>query len=247
MSDYVRTTLAYSVVECTTGRALFAVSDLLDPKFLPSGTPVLRTFSEAREQYERQEWTSWNMPAVRSLSDLVAFHFNMAVDVSVPFDGRRYGCTLFAFKVADTSADRCITFLRISLPSSLTYALRGTREFGGPIRIDAEVKRDLLRYAIGGSRALNANAFVFGLEGDGLSPFTAAELVHYVKEPLRAKPPVPPYAIGVSASMASRAEIVAAWQPESPIVQAGSIHIVDLLHDSDGLVNEDSSDADYEE
>ncbi len=68
--------------------------------------------------------------------------------------------------------------------------------------------------------------------------------MRYVKDPLTVNPPTPPYVVGVSTSLVSRAELLVAWQPESPILQAGSTHIVDLLHDSDGLIDDEPSDVD---
>lgn len=245
MSDYSRTTLAYPVIDSPTGTAVVQVMRALEAKRDEPSDMLIRTFVERPDQYVRQEGDNWPSKPPRQIADVATMHTNLAVHLPLLVDDTNYDCAVLAFKVGGTTKDRPKTFLRISFPSLLTGALRGTQEFGGRVRIDETTKGILLGLSVRTAKALATTGFAFGPEGAGWPPFTNDAFESYLKAPLQVPAPMAFWFAGIDEARVSRADLLRTWQPESPLLQSGKYNIVDVLHDRDGEDDEgDEGDED---
>lgn len=228
MSDYARSTLAFPVMDARTGGAIERLFRVLEAT-RDGKDFLIRTFAERPDQYVRPEGADWPAPPPRQIAQVAAMHVNLVVHTALVLDGSSYDCSVLAFKIAGSTKDSPKAFVRISFPSSLTGALRGTQEFGGPIHVDATIKGELLGLAVRTGNGLAANGFAFGPELDGWQPFTADAFERYLRDPMKVAAPMPFWYAGYDDGRVSRAELLSAWRPESPLLRSGRFNILDAL------------------
>ena len=233
MSDYARTTIAYPVLSAATGMVLRDLAPVLESVRDREKEMLIRTFAEGPEQYSKQEGVEWPSPAPSQLTQVAPLHSNLALHLGLLVNDQSYDCSVLAFKVAGTVKTAPSTFLRISFPSTLTAALRGSQEFGGVVRIEESVKKELVGLFVRTAKVLAAGGFLFGPEGGGCQPFTPESLVRYLTAPAQVAAPMPFWCAGVDDALVSRDELFRIWHPDSPLLRSGRYNILDALQDSD--------------
>lgn len=263
MSDNARTTIAFSVIRQSVDSAVTTLAEALDrqgdsllvpdPAAAPTARILFRPIVEAATKYQEPEGIERDEPEpedLLTLAKLTAKYRNVSIHTSFDFAGQSYLGTVYVYDVRlpDDTSNAGSAFVRLSIHSYLTFALRGAREFGGPVKIDAEIKSDVIQLALRLAVVLGADAFVYGLEGDRPSPFTPRQIEAYLRAPERHPPPLNPYLAGIKSSLLSRDELLRVWQDE-PVVKmttAGFV-LLDLLQDSDGWVTDEELGEDEEE
>jgi hypothetical protein len=228
MSDYARSTLAFPLMDARSGSAVERLFRVLEAT--TDGSDLLiRTFAERPDQYVRQEGADWPSVPPDQIAEVAVMHTNLAVHTALVLGGSSYGCSVLAFKIGGSTNDAPKTFVRISFPSALTGALRGTREFGAPIRVDATIKSDLLGLAVRTAKGLSASGFALGPEVDGWQPFTVDAFERYLQDPMKVPAPMPFWYAGCDDGRVSRADLLRTWQPDAPLLRLGRFNILDAL------------------
>jgi hypothetical protein len=256
MSDYARTTLAFSVVHESVETVVTKLADyferesdsplVCDVAAPPTLQALFRPIADTPEKYHSPDWLEKDEPEPEDKTTLVKLakkYNNLAVDTNFDFAGKLYQGSVFIYSVAlptDRSNSQ-YSFARFSFHSALTYALRGTREFGGRVIVDQEIKASLVKMAIGVGHTLGAKGLVYGLEGDGPLPFTEYQLGAYFRDPAIQKTPILPFFACIDKSIVSRSDLIRVWQDESAVKQTtSSFVLLDLLRDSEGWVEDES-------
>jgi hypothetical protein len=247
MSDYARTTLTFPVINRATGSIVSSIFGVIQSLQAEGSEPLFRTFAESPDQYAKQEGIDWTMPQAQWWPDLASLSANLVVHVSLVMADVRYDCRVLAFKLVKATNQDSSTFLRLSFPSDMTSELRGSKEFGGVVRIDSSLKSELLGLSVKIAKDLGARGFVYGPEGLGPQPFDIVTLGRHLAAPFQNTAPMPFFFVGIDSSLVSRDELVRIWQPNSPILKASVFNILDLLHDSDGVVDEDNDEDEDED
>ncbi len=245
MSDYSRTTLAFSIIPKPVEVVVSALADfferdgdsplLYDTSSSPPEKAFFGPIEDTPEKYQQPEWADADEPPPEdnpSLVKLAARYRNFAIDSTFDFAGSGYQGSLFVYDAASQSdhpeTPRC--FVRLGFISYLTYELRGTRNFGEPAEIDGEIKASLLATAVGLAHVLGADGFVYGLEGEGPSPFSADQLAAYLHDPIGQPAPVPPFFAGIRSTLVSRDDLLRVFPDEEAVKQASmGFVILDLL------------------
>ncbi len=255
MSDNARTTLAFPVLEQPVENVVTKLvgffepeADTLlvrDPETPSDSQPLFRPIAETPGKYQKPEWLEREEPEPDDKGTLVRLatkYRNFAVHTTFNFAAKVYQGSMFIYDVASLE-DRSSTeqtFVRLSFHSALTYALRGTREFGGPVVIDPEIKGGLMKMALGLCAVLGAKGFAYGLERDGPLPFSVQQLRTYLCDPIHQLPPIPAFVTGIDRSIVSRSDLIRVWEEESVVkVSTTGLVLLDLLRDSECWVEED--------
>jgi hypothetical protein len=258
MSDYARTTLAFPVVKQPVADVVYRLADALnrdgysllvhDPEAPPTSRVRFRPIADSPGKFQRPEWLERSEPEPADrpvLARLAQKYRNLAVHTTFDFAGNSYQGSVFVYDVP-LPGDRTNSqqsFVRLSFHSALAYALRGTREFGGRVKIDPAIKADLIRTAFELCSNLRGEGFIYGLEMDGPLAFTVQQLEAYLRTPDIQKPPVSPFLVGIRSAIVSRAELIRIWQDEGAVKESTSgFVLLDLLSDSDGWVDDEELD-----
>jgi hypothetical protein len=240
MSDYVRTSLVFPITEGTTGQALGRLGDELESRLRPEQLKF-HFLVESSTKFVDLEPDGIPAPPANRCVDLGRTSRSVVGLGQLALAGQSFEARLYVFSV---DPQRC--WVRLSLHSYLTHELRGTKDFGGAVKIHTGLKRDLIGMALALAKSLGVPGFVFGLEPEACLPFGLPELESALRRPLHAKIPLAMYFAGIDDRVVRRKELVAAWGPDATIVQSSTFNIVDLLHDREALV-EDDKDPDDEE
>jgi hypothetical protein len=256
MSDYARTTLAFPMVDQCVETAVINLANFFEhtgDSIFPhdiTGAGTLRTFfrpiADTPEKYRRPESIENNEfepENASALGNMARKFKNLAIHTTFNLAGRAYQGSVFVYSIASSDPHGQNSFVRLSFHSYLTYELRGTKQFGGRVTINGEIKAGLIQMALGISRTLGADGFIYGLEGDGPLPFSVQQLQNYLCQPAMQEAPVPVYFLGINKKIMSRAELIRLWQEEDLVKQTTSGYVLlDLLRDSDGWLDDEENE-----
>lgn len=223
---------------------------LHDPNAPPGASALFRPINESLAKYQTPDWLETGEPEPEDLQTLLqraGRYKNLAIHTNFGFAGNAYPGTLYVYtsKSSPHESRQTQIFTRIGFHSALAYALRGTKQFGGPVHIDSDVKAGILEMAIGLARVLGAEGFLYGLERIGPMPFTIQELEACLRNPNVYRPPMPMFVAGIQTSLLTRAELIQSWKEEVAIKEAtAGFVLLDLLADSDGDIEDDDEKSD---
>jgi hypothetical protein len=262
MSDNARTTLAFTIIQQPVEIVVAKLADALEYEghsllvhratAPPASQALFRPIADTPAKYQRPEWLETDEPEPEdkpTLAHLAKKYPNFAVHTTFVFAGESYTGSVFFFTVAlhGDRSDGRQSFVQFSFHSYLTYALRGTREFGVRVVIDADIKAGLIQLALGLCGVLEADGFIYGLERGGPLPFSAEQLGAYLRDPLTHRAPLPAFLLGIKNSIISRAELIRVWKDQDAVKQSTSgFVLLDLLTDSEGVEDEDENEEEDE-
>ncbi len=238
MSDYLRCCIAFPIPELPPKDALLRVAPMLKAR----GVRLVPR-NDIEISYYEDTPTKYSAPALieppsalptneEELSKALERYRNIGLDTAIALVDRWYSVRFDFYQGDDELGLK--TFLRASFPSSLTYALHQTREPWGEVRIDESLKREILGLCLTLARAVNADGFCFGYEGDPpAGVVTLSDIVAYI-ERSGSDVQIPGWLVAVRSTQTTRKEIVDVWK-ESELVKESSAGYVllDLLRDAD--------------
>jgi hypothetical protein len=256
MSDNVRTALRFTAVKEPVEAIASGLADYFDSTGVSTliGAPsepleqraLFRPFDDTPQKYIQPEWRDAGIePVDRSSLAMAARQFeSFAIHTSFSFGGRAFGGSVYVYETGNVnrSPQQSQRFVKLSFHSALTEALRGTREFGVGVTIDREVKSDLFGMVLGIAGIIHAEGFVYGLEQSPSGPVTSSELSTFLVQPDRANALFGQYAIGIRSSIVSRDMLVGIWGEEFITQSTTGFVILDLLQDSESLVEDEEDE-----
>jgi len=252
MSDNARSTLAFPVIAQTAEDVVSKLADALDrsgesilladPMAPPTFRTLFRPIANEPAKYHRPEYlenTGLDPTDKPGLVRSAMSYRDLAIHTTFDIAGKFYRGSVLIYNV-EVSVDAEIrSFVRFGFQSELTYDLRGTREFGGKVTVNREIKADLLRMAFLLCDTLHAGGFVFGLERAGPSPFSITQLANYLRAPTLHNVPFAAFMLGIDTSLVSYAKLLDVWRDEDAVQQSTSgLVVLDLLFDSDGVADD---------
>ncbi len=226
MSDNIRTSLRFTAVRDTVETIVTKLADYFDSKGTSnlianpaeslSRSALFRPIADTPRKYQKPEWLETDAIVIEERSDLAlaAKQFeNFAIHTTFHLGSRTFSGSIYFYTVRPSTDDPHLqSFVRLSLHSALTMALRGTSDFGLGVTIDAGIKSSLLEMMFGNiSGVIDGKGFVYSLEHKESDPVTLLQLESFVLRPERANPLFGAYVIGLHKSLVSRSALIHIW------------------------------------